>query len=576
MNINFNRVRLEGFMSFDKAELELDDLGLVSVIGINKYENLSQSNGSGKSSIVEAILWAITGSTSRGATDIANSILGEGALVELDFRVDDTDYKIIRSKNHKELGTSLKIYKNEEDISGSTTTKSKNILVSELPFITNYELLTSIVILSQGLSNRLSTLKPSSRKSRLEELTNTDIVISQLKSKVDELTTKYTSERQVISDKIVSLNGSISTSRIRIDKAKSNIESIPKTDITEDDYNNFISTRDNLKLQLDSDSKTKDALMYEVNSKTNKLNKVTFDISSFVANNNKLIAEYTSVTSDKICPTCNQVISNEKSEELQNTYNSSFTYNKEQILQLTSQKDKLVEELEKDNNTLSELTTKLTSIRTEYDSVILKINEYEKSRTTADIFKSEIKELEKMISDSESEITNLEVDISKFDNKLIILKYLKNSMSRNFRSYLLQGVVDYMNYKLSEYSKYLFTNLDVKLVVNGNNLSIFLGDREFENLSGGEGRRVDILLQLVQRDLANNESGFYCNLLVLDEVLDNLDSLGIESVLNLLEYKSPDINSMLVISHKDDINIANDSKIVVVKGEDQISRIVEQ
>lgn len=243
---------------------------------------------------------------------------------------------------------------------------------------------------------------------------------------------------------------------------------------------------------------------------------------------------------------------------------------------MTSQKDKLVEELEKDNNALSELTNKLTSIRTEYDSVLLKINEYEKSRTTADIFKSEIKELEKMISDSESEITNLEVDISKFDNKLIILKYLKNSMSRNFRSYLLQGVVDYMNYKLSEYSKYLFTNLDVKLVVNGNNLSIFLGDREFENLSGGEGRRVDILLQLVQRDLANNESGFYCNLLVLDEVLDNLDSLGIESVLNLLEYKSPDINSMLVISHKDDINIANDSKIVVVKGEDQISRIVEQ
>ena len=113
----------------------------------------------------------------------------------------------------------------------------------------------------------------------------------------------------------------------------------------------------------------------------------------------------------------------------------------------------------------------------------------------------------------------------------------------------------------------------VKLEINGNNIDILLGDRKFEDLSGGEGRRVDILLQLVQRDLAKNESGFSSNILVLDEVLDNLDNIGSESVIGLLEYKSPDISSMFIVSHKTDLNLPYDKRIKVIKDSNQISRI---
>ena len=131
-----------------------------------------------------------------------------------------------------------------------------------------------------------------------------------------------------------------------------------------------------------------------------------------------------------------------------------------------------------------------------------------------------------------------------------------------------------MNHKSIEYSPYLFEKQgNVSLEIDGNNINIYLGNRRFEDLSGGEGRRVDIILQLIQRDLARNESGFSSNILVLDEILDNLDAIGADSVIRLLEYKSPDIDSMLIVSHKQDITIPSDRVIKVVKSKDQLSHI---
>ena len=89
MIINFNKVILDGFMSFNHAELVIDDLGIVNIVGENQYEPLSKSNGSGKSAIVESILWCLTASTSRGSSNVMNTILNKGTYVTVDLDVDD-------------------------------------------------------------------------------------------------------------------------------------------------------------------------------------------------------------------------------------------------------------------------------------------------------------------------------------------------------------------------------------------------------------------------------------------------------------------------------------------------------
>ena len=70
----------------------------------------------------------------------------KGALVEITMRLDNDEYVITRTEDYRDLGKSITIIKNGEDISGSTFTKSKDILKSQLSFIT-YDILTSIILL---------------------------------------------------------------------------------------------------------------------------------------------------------------------------------------------------------------------------------------------------------------------------------------------------------------------------------------------------------------------------------------------------------------------------------------------
>ena len=78
MNVKFLEIEIENFRSIDKAKVVLDDQGVVIVIGINEYEDNATSNGSGKSSIFEGIIYSLFEETSAGEKDVENRIIGNG------------------------------------------------------------------------------------------------------------------------------------------------------------------------------------------------------------------------------------------------------------------------------------------------------------------------------------------------------------------------------------------------------------------------------------------------------------------------------------------------------------------
>ena len=576
MIINFNKVILDGFMSFNHAELLVDDLGIVSITGENRFEPLSKSNGSGKSAIVEAILWCLTSSTSRGSSNVMNSILNKGTYVTVDLDVDDKNYVITRAKSHCDYGNMLKIVRDGEDISGNTLTKSKDILSNEFQGKLDYDTLTSIIILSQGLPGRLSVLKPSSRKARLEELSSTDNYLDQLSTKVNNYHSKLTSESSKLS---IQLQDKISTKRtleFQLESTKAKIEEIKSysTNITEEEFDSMTKELSKLELDLTDLFSVKSELNKEITKSTSVISSTNSEINRLKGMISRSL-ELVRTLGSSNCPTCNRPMDDPiKVEELKSKYNSELLELKKELstkLDLVKTEDSSVEE---SRVKLGELLKSEELLSTNISSLREKISEYNKSKSSIDAHLSNVTELESKIKSSSEELPEIESLVSKCNSELEITSYLKNQISRKFRSFLLEGIISYMNTKCAEYSPYLFsTQGTVRLEVSGNNIDILLGDRKFEDLSGGEGRRVDILLQLVQRDLAKNESGFSSNLLVLDEVLDNLDNIGSESVISLLEYKSPDISSMFIVSHKTDLNLPYDKVIKVIKDENQISRI---
>ena len=58
--------------------------------------------------ITKAATWALTGETVRGTKEERRRGDNDGCYVEIDFNIDNDNYRIIRSKDHKEYKTNEK------------------------------------------------------------------------------------------------------------------------------------------------------------------------------------------------------------------------------------------------------------------------------------------------------------------------------------------------------------------------------------------------------------------------------------------------------------------------------------
>ena len=98
MKLYFNKVVAHHFFSLDHVELDLRDRGYVAVEGVNhREEDAATSNGCGKSSIFNSIVFALTGETINGVSkNISNIYFNDGCYVSLDFDINNTNYLITR------------------------------------------------------------------------------------------------------------------------------------------------------------------------------------------------------------------------------------------------------------------------------------------------------------------------------------------------------------------------------------------------------------------------------------------------------------------------------------------------
>ena len=152
MNIRFKNIDIESFRSIDKATIILENQSTVIVKGINEYEDKATSNGSGKSSIFEAIIYALFEETSSGEKDVANRIKNDGFSIKLDFDINGDSYQILRqSKSNK---SSVVLYKNNQDISARNKTDT-NKLIAQILGISKSIFLDS-VFLSQNANTNLA------------------------------------------------------------------------------------------------------------------------------------------------------------------------------------------------------------------------------------------------------------------------------------------------------------------------------------------------------------------------------------------------------------------------------------
>lgn len=626
MRITFNNIRLNNFMSFGDEFVQLDNLGYVLVSGKNECpDDASLSNGSGKSSIWEGIVWALTGETIRGHKSVVNLFGNDGAVVTLDFNVDDKNYVIQRSKDHSKLKSSLYISVDGQDISGKGIRDSEAILKQRLPDLTS-SLISSVIILGQGLPQRFSNNTPSGRKQVLEELSKSDFMIEDLKQRVSERKNALNNSLHETEKNVLTLSTKKEMLSKQLADVEREIETLRDTDITQlraecETVQKKITSIENemreLSLDIDDDKRSVDSLKEAFYAKrTESATKVSQINASYSDQLTSLSVDVATVGNDiltskkelsrlkgikDVCPTCGQKIigvTKPDTTELENHIKELEEKNillQEQRSQLDKKKK---EELEiNDQNFSAELNSLQQRVKDTEKEIVVKDSknkglDKEKETLSKQLLSIQhtIATVDADMASLQSKVVSLTNDISVTDGELlyynneqentkahvVAINKIETVIKRDFRGCLLKNVIDFIDNRAKKYAQVVFNNNLLEFKQEGNNISISFDNKEYESLSGGEQKKLDVIIQLAIRDMLCHLINFSSNILVCDEIFDALDITGCQKVLDLISSDLEDISSVFIVTHRDNLCIPCDNEIHVIKDANKISHVIQK
>ena len=126
-------LNIENFLVLTAANIKLADRGLMLIQGINDADSSANSNGAGKSSIADALCWAIYGTTARGESGdaVVNNKAGKNTRVEVKIADDMTVYRIVRHRKHKTGKNALHVFI-DEGMGEKDLTKGTDKLTQEV------------------------------------------------------------------------------------------------------------------------------------------------------------------------------------------------------------------------------------------------------------------------------------------------------------------------------------------------------------------------------------------------------------------------------------------------------------
>jgi len=610
--MRFKSLELENFLSFGESQkINFVSGDAVLVLGINEEEN-GGSNGAGKTSILNGIVWALYGKTTKelSADDVVNNKINQDCKVSLELFKDKNHILINRYRKLEGKKNKLEVFVNGKNVSRANMADTQKVIDDIIKI--NFRSFISSVMFSQDRVFNFTTAKPQKRKEIIEnvlQVENLSIYEKLFKSELskivherDETNYRIRNQQNLIDSLVQSNKDYIQSCKVKQKQLKQKLIEYKK----EREFFDRVDIEQELsKINSNKEVKTKiSEINHNLEINQQKLDSLKKTISDkkklFKKEKAKLLSLQksfrTAVDNPKKCPLCGNIIDKEildkyindvtlqikESEKNLAALEKDINSFEEAINDLSEKRVKFEKELKQVNNEYQntefqeEELIHLNEKKLELDNKIKSIKEQLKhivDESYIDKIKEQAVKAKKIMKQEQKNLVALENDINHYTFWVQAFSKGENTI----RSFLISKVINFINSRIAYYLNIFFNKninfcLDMEMnhSIERDNIQISI-----EQLSGGEEQRINLAIAFSLFDLIKMNLGSDIDIIFLDEVLDkNLDDNGISALLKIIEDLKERHNAIYIISHKDNFKSYFARSMVVYKGKDGFSRIL--
>jgi len=550
-----------------------------TVLDLRRHNNtlVSGDNGAGKSTMLDALTFALFGKSFRGINipQLPNSINDKDCEVEIIFSVGKVEYKVFRSLKPKKF----EIYKDDILLDQSATVKDYQKILEEQILKMTYKSFCQVVILGSSNYVPFMQLTASDRRSVVENLLDIDIfsVMNTLvkakmqaaKEQVKDIEYKIVITKNKAEEKEKLIHSLEKKSSASVDKYKKEIEysnaSITKLNTKIEDNQKQIDELFSSIPDKDSTSKELIKLENEVSQLKKKIKTIQKDIKFYEENDS--------------CPSCKQDIKQHHKDSVYRERESQQKDIENEILQSTHTIEKTEIRLSEVNAIVSDIQTKEKEVSKQQNEISALFQYIEKMQQSIDSVLGETNEVQE-VKDELNKLAVVGKSFLEERKELIEDRHCYNMASlllkdSGIKSKIIKHYLPIMNRLINKYllDMDFFCQFNLDENFNETIKSRHRDEFTYHSFSEGERLRIDLSLLLAWREVARLKNSVNCNLLILDEVFDSsLDSVGTEEFLKLLTQFGDRAN-IFVISHKSDSMTDKFQNHIVFQKKNNFSRI---